>query len=165
MVDDIEYSDGAIKEMYDIVVSNDNAMATCQYFKNGYNNAPFQNIAGNIDNLIQLPLLPVCGLYPRSAYAAVGGIDKRFDGIMGELDLYMRMRINGYLTVFVNHICNENTSAQEKENSSLCKKFWPVDRPKLLNLWTTNGILLPVRNDIVRRFNDENILTIDQNHA
>ena len=165
IVDDIEYGDGAIKSMYETVMNNDNANASCNYFQDGTNQIYTQNIAGQHLNLTYLPLLPVCGLYRRSVYAEIGGLDKRFNGAMGELDLYMRMKMNGYSTVFVNNYCNENTSYQKKEKTSLCGKYWNQDRPTFIKLWSTQGVLFPIRNDIVRKFSDENLLTVDQNYG
>ena len=164
IVDDIEYSDGAIKEMYDKAMQADNVMASCVYLQNGHSQFYTQNIAGQVLNLSFLPLLPVCGLYRRELYLKMGGLDRRFNGVMGELDLYMRMRINGYSTVFINSHCNENTEYQKKENISLCGKFWDHDRPVFMKLWSTAGVLYPIRNDIVRGYSEENLLTINQNY-
>jgi len=164
IVDDIEYSEGGIEAMFKAVVEKDNVMATCQYFQNGYSNLYQQNIAGSVMNLSYLPLLPVCGMYRRSVYSEIGGIDRRFMGVMGELDLYMRMSINGYSTHFVNFICNENTDYQKKEASSLCGKFWNQDRPTFIDLWSTSNNLYPIRKDIVRKYKNENLLSENQNY-
>jgi len=164
IVDDIEYTDGAIKQMYDKVMEKDNVMASCVYLLNGHSQFYTQNISGQVINLSFLPLLPVCGLYRREAYSKLGGLDRRFNGVMSELDFYMRMRISGYETVFINGYCNENTEHQKKENSSLCNKFWNHDRPAFIKLWSTNGVLYPIRNDIVRGYIDDNVLFIDQNY-
>lgn len=164
IVDDIEYTDGAIKQMYDKVMEKDNVMASCVYLQNNYSQFYTQNISGQVMNLSFLPLLPVCGLYRREAYLKLGGLDRRFNGVMSELDFYMRMRINGYETVFINGHCNENTEYQKKENTSLCNKFWNHDRPTFMKLWSTAGVLYPIRNDIVRGYTDDNILFVDQNY-
>lgn len=164
IVDDIEYSDGAIEEMYRSVIETDNVNATCQYYQNGHSNVYNQNISGSALNLTYLPLLPVCGLYRRYIYSQIGGLDKRFDGVMGELDLYMRMCVNGHSTRFINHICNENTDFQKNESTSLCGKFWNSDRPKFIKLWSTSGNLYPIRKDIVRSFENKDILTVNQNY-
>jgi hypothetical protein len=161
IVDDIDYQEGAIKSMYDELVKNDNAMATCHYHQNNQDYTLYQNTAGQ--HLPYLPLLPVCGMFHRQAFLDCGGIDKRFLGVMGELDLYMRMNQLGYKTIFVDFICNENTQFQNKDQSSLCSKFWPVDRPVLIDLWSTNNKFYFIRNDIVRKYNNENLLTIEQN--
>lgn len=162
IVDDITYEDGGIKSMYDELMKNDNVMATCHYYLDDRDCTAQQNIAGL--NVPYLPLLPVCGMFHRQAFLDAGGIDKRFLGVMGELDLYMRMSQLGYKTVFVDFICNENREFQNKDQSSLCNKFWPVDRPAMVNLWSTNGSLFLVRNDIVRKYVNENLLTIEQNY-
>jgi hypothetical protein len=162
IVDDIEYADGAIEEMYRSVMKKDNINATCQYYQNGHSNLYNQNISGSILNLTYLPLLPVCGLYRRSIYSEIGGLDKRFDGVMGELDLYMRMCINGHSTHFVNYMCNENTEYQKKESSSLCGKFWNLDRPRFMKLWSTCDNLYPIRKDIVRGYENKDLLTVNQ---
>lgn len=161
IVDDIEYADGAIEAMYKEASSVDNVMATCHYFWNGQDYTKFQNTAGA--DLSYLPLLPVCGLFPRQAFLDARGIDKRFLGVMGELDLYMRMSQLGYKTVFVEFVCNENTEFQNKDQSSLCSKFWPHDRPILIDLWSTKGQFYLIRNDIVRKYEPLNLLTVEQN--
>ncbi len=165
IVDDMEYGEGAIKQMFETVIKYDNVNASCHYLQDNVSQIYVQNIAGQHLNLTYLPLLPVCGLYRRSAYLASGGLDRRFNGAMGELDLYMRMKMNGYSTHFVQNYCNENTSFQKKEKTSLCRKYWNQDRPTFINLWSTQGVLFPIRNDIVRRFSDENLLSIDQNYG
>lgn len=164
IVDDIEYADGGIKAMFESIIEKDNVISTCQYFQNGHSNLYQQNISGSVLNLCYLPLLPVCGMYRRYVYSEIGGIDKRFDGVMGELDLYMRMAINGYSTKFVNFVCNENTSYQEKESSSLCGKFWNKDRPTFMKLWSTSENLYPIRKDIVRKYENIDLLTVNQNY-
>jgi hypothetical protein len=164
IVDDIEYQDGGIQAMFKAVMETDNEMATCQYFQNGHSNVYHQNISGSIMNLCYLPLLPVCGLYRRNVYSEIGGLDKRFNGVMGELDLYMRMSVAGYSTKFVNFICNENTDYQKKEDSSLCGKFWNQDRPRFIDLWSTSGNLYPIRKDIVRKYSNVDLLTVNQYH-
>ena len=161
IVDDIYYQDGAIEAMYNVVKNNPNSMATCHYHQDGHNNSPYQNIAGQISNY--LPLLPVCGVYPREAYRKVGGIDKRFMGVMGELDLYMRLSLAGYETVFVNYVCNEQTQFQKIEHTSLCGKFWGVDRPVMINLWSENNQFCLTRKDEVREYSESDLLTVEQN--
>jgi hypothetical protein len=161
IVDDLDYQDGAIEAMYNKVSTTDNVMATCHYHQNGIDHTFYQNTAGQI--LPHIPLLPVCGLFPRQAFIDSGGIDKRFIGVMGELDLYMRISQLGYKTVFVDFVCNENTDFQNKEKSSLCSKFWPIDRPVMIDLWSTNNQIYLIRNDIVRKYSPENLLTVEQN--
>lgn len=152
IVDDIEYQDGGIKAMFNEVISNEKVAATCHYYKNGIDATEEQNIYGYKSDSV--PLLPVCGLYERSVYSEVGGLDKRFNGIMGELDLYLRIFIAGYNTKFVDYACNEN-----RENSSLLNRFWHRDRPIFIDLWKHI-----IRNDIVRSYDNENLLTIEQNY-
>jgi hypothetical protein len=161
IVDDIEYQDGAIKAMYEELVKSDSVMSTCHYYWNGQDYTRFQNTAGQ--ELDHLPLLPVCGMFHLKAFLDAKGIDKRFLGVMGELDLYMRMRLLGYRTVFVDFICNENTQFQNKDQSSLCSKFWPVDRPMLIDLWSTSGHFYFIRNDVLREYNNKDLLTVEQN--
>jgi len=162
IVDDIEYQDGAINAMFEIVKKDKNCMATCSFFADNRNFKLTQNMQGEPNDSI--PLLPVCGLYPREAYKKIGGIDKRFLGVMGELDLYMRLSVAGYKTVFVDYICNENTQFQRKDSSSLCNKYFAIDRPVVVSLWTQkNNQYSLVRNDVVREYSDIDLLTVEQN--
>jgi len=153
IVDDIEYQDGGIEAMFNEVISNERVTATCHYHKNNIDATEEQNIFGIKTDFA--PLLPVCGLYKRSVYSEVGGLDKRFNGIMGELDLYMRIFNAGYHTKFVNYRCNEN-----RGESSLLNRFWYRDRSVFMNLWDSTTM----RNDIVRTYNNENLLTVEQNY-
>jgi hypothetical protein len=162
LVDDIDYQDGGISKMYEAAMSADNVMATCIYSQNGNKLQDKQNIAGQTSST--LPLLPVCGIYQRNIYSKIGGIDRRFNGVMGELDLYMRMSINGYRTIFVDYVCNENTAHQAGEKTSLCMKFWDIDRPRIIKLWTTNNNLFLIRNDILRSYENKDLLTVEQNY-
>lgn len=164
MVDDVEYTDGAILAMYERVMQADNVMASCVYLQNGNSNLYHQNISGEVMNISYLPLLPVCGMFKREAFLKMGGLDRRFDGVMSELDLYMRMRINGYNTHFINGFCNESTDHQVKEKTSLCGKFWNHDRPIFMRLWQTGSTLYPIRNDIFRGYSDKDILTVNQGY-
>lgn len=162
MVDDLEYSQNSIELMYNEVSQKDNVMATAHYFLDNNDHTLTQNISGITQNAVFLPLLPVCGLFHRQAWTDNHGLDRRFDGVMSELDFYMRLRNNGYQTVFVNGIVMENTSHQNKEKSSLCLKYWVKDRTSFIKLWSTNNILYPLRNDIVRPYDDKDILTNNQ---
>lgn len=163
IVDDLEYSDGSLEKMYEKVKSGDNIMSTAHYFQDGKNESLSQNISGYPTNPTYLPLLPVCGMFPRVAWLEHKGLDKRFNGIMGELDLYMRMCINGYFTIFVDGIVRENTSHQRQEpGGGLCGKYWGTDRVTFIKLWSSNGILYPIRNDIMRPYEDKDLLTVNQ---
>ena len=164
IVDDMEYQDGGIEAMYRAVIEKDNIMATCKYHMNGISTADFQNMAGSSDSsCYPLPFLPVCGLYRRHVYSDMGGLDRRFNGVMSELDLYMRMSVYGYGTHFVDFIGNENRTYQEIESQSLYQKFASKDRPEFVRLWSTNGNLYPIRRDIVRKYENKNLLTENQN--
>jgi hypothetical protein len=161
IVDDLEYQDGGINAMYEAVKNDRNSMATCIFFEDNNDSRLKQNMQGEVNDSI--PLLPVCGLYPREAYKKIGGIDRRFLGVMGELDLYMRLSVAGYKTIFVDYICNENTHFQRKDSSSLCGKYFGIDRPVVVDLWFKDGSYSLVRNDIVREYSDIDLLTIEQN--
>lgn len=162
IADDVDYQDGGIRAMFDAVMARKVA-ATCSYYQNNVCFVPFQNIAGKKNGT--LPMLPVCGMYKRHIYEDLGGIDKRFTGVMGELDLYQRIELAGYKTEFVKFRCDESTSYQDKEKTSLCKKCWHTDRPIFVQLWSTNGTLCTRRNDVVRPYeNNDTLLTVNQTY-
>lgn len=163
IVDDITYDDGVIQAMYDVVTQQERTMATAHYWQNETNFTQYQNIAGQIRS--DIPLLPVCGMYPRAGFIEMQGLDRRFDGVMSELDLYMRLSVAGYKTVFVNGIVRENIAWQTTEGTSLCGKFWAGDRGRFVNLWSTNDRedgLCSTRKDGVLVYSDEGILTENQ---
>lgn len=162
VVDDLEYSEGSIEKMYDVVSQNDNVTATAYYYKDNKNTSADQNIAGFAYHQTYLPQLPVCGMFRKKAWVDHKGLDKRFDGIMGELDFYMRICMNGYSTVFVDGIVNENMSYQKESGSGLSQRYWHKDRNTFINLWTTNGIFYPIRNDIVREYDNNDLLKNNQ---
>jgi len=168
IVDDTEYEDYAIEMMFYEVMIGENITATCKYYHCDCDHSKEQNIRGYpYDPYISdnLPLLPVCGLFKRSLYHEMGGLDRRFRGVMGELDLYMRMRVAGYNTVFVNYICNENIKYQHDEKTGLCLKYWTTDRPIFEKLWFNNkGIPWCARNDVLKRYEDKDLLTVEQNY-
>ncbi len=162
IVDDIEYEDGGIDAMYKSLIDNENTMSTCYYYLDGQDYSKFQNIVGGEHSF--MPILPVCGMFKKEDFIKVGGIDKRFFGVMGELDLYMRLCLDANLkTLFVNYKCNEDRTFQTLDNSSLCDKFWNYDRPKIINLWTdeSNQWHL-IRNDELQKYSNENILVESQ---
>jgi hypothetical protein len=168
LVDDVTYQDGGIVKMYEEVIGKDNIMATCEYYIGNSNHASDQTIS--VYNPNDLPLLPVCGLYRREAYEKMGGLDRRFMGVMGELDLYMRMRVNGYKTVFVKFFCKEDKQYQTKDNTSAFSRYG-ADRSVFVKLWTWSGgtpmnkeNLGTVRQDIVRSYENKDLLTIEQNY-
>jgi len=161
IVDDMEYQDGSIEAMYNLVNSNLKVMSTCRYLMDGSDKSSEQNIAGCPRS--DLPILPVCGMFRRSEYEFVGGIDKSFDGVMGELDLYMRLFTDANLnTQFVDFTCNENRQAQNSEGSGLCDKFCGKDRPVFIDLWSQNGNLSSTRNRELSPYSKENLLTENQ---
>jgi len=162
VVDDTVYEDDAIEMMFNEVMIGEKVTATCRYYQNDIDYSNVQNIDGHISNT--LPTLPVCGLYKRSVYHEVGGIDRRFYGVMGELDLYMRIRMAGYKTVVINYRCNESTKYQSEEKTSLCNKYWHTDRPIFQKLWTNNNIFWCIRNDVVRSYEDKDLLTVEQSY-
>jgi hypothetical protein len=162
LVDDLEYSDGSIEKMYDVVTQHDNVTATPFYYKDNKNTSADQNIAGCHYPHSYLPYLPVCGMFRKKAWIDHKGLDRRFDGIMGELDFYMRICMNGYRTVFVDGIVNENMSYQTESVGGLSQRYWVKDRSTFNQLWTTNNVYYPIRNDIVREYDISTVLTVDQ---
>lgn len=161
LVDDLEYSDGAIKNMFEAVISADNVMSTSHHFEDSADLTLQQNIAGVSAN--HLPLLPVCGMFPRKAWLDNRGLDVRFDGIMSELDFYMRLSINGYQTQFINGIVTEMSSHRKSDtNGRLSHRYWEKDRGSFVKLWSSNGKLYPIRKDIMRPYKNEDLLTVNQ---
>ena len=163
LVDDLEYSEGSLEKMYEEVRSADNIMSTAHYFQDSLDMSLYQNISGYPNNPAFLPLLPVCGMFPRKSWLENKGLDVRFDGVMSELDFYMRLSINGYQTRFVDGVVLENTAYQQQcATERLCNRFWNKDRATFINLWSSNGVLYPIRNDIMRPYKNEDLLVTNQ---
>lgn len=164
LVDDLEYEPGTLEAMHKVVADSDMLMSTAEYWDEARNYRLYQNIAGEVHP--GLPLLPVCGMYSQKAHLSVGGLDRRFDGVMCELDMYMRLRINGYQTVFVPGRVIEKTSLMSEHNEGvrLCTRYWNKDRECFKRLWMNEQGWLTCRNDILRPYSMENILTVNQTY-
>ncbi|MDB5038374.1 MAG: hypothetical protein JWQ35_1902, partial [Bacteriovoracaceae bacterium] len=106
VVDDIEYTPGAMDQMYDEAVKNKNSMTSCHYYFGAEDLTLKQNACGEVTT--RLPLLPVCGMFSQDLFRKAGGLDRRFEAVYWELDLYMRFHFNFQTeTHFVDSICKE----------------------------------------------------------
>lgn len=134
VADDVEYTKGAIDLMFEAYLKDPkHIMATCDYHIDGVDKSTMQNFQGNLNDP-DWPYLPVCGLHDRELYNELGGADRRFTGVMHELDVYMRLSEHGVKTVRVNGICNELVIPSEQFQRS-CSRYFDNDRPKILAIW------------------------------
>lgn len=155
--DDIDYDAGAIDLMYNAFSKDpERIMSTCNYWQGGIDYTTFQNLMGQ-SNPPGWPHLPVCGMYNREIYYRLGGADRRFNAVMWELDMYMRMWEAGIRTVVVDSICRELA-----HGPGMAGNNWGHDRPLILGIWEQTGDGGIRRTSPVLSYSNENILTVNQ---
>jgi len=109
------------------------------------------------------PFLPVTGMYDRELHYELGGADRRFDAVMWELDMYMRLYESGVRTVLVNGKAEEiNFPDDFSQQPSLFGRYAKKDRPKILKTWTKDGNNNIHRTSPVLSYIDKDILTVNQ---
>ena len=159
--DDVIYEDNAVDLMFEAYSKDPkHVMATCDYWEGDKDLSPYQNLMGE-PNPPGWPMLPVCGMYDHEMYTILGGADRRFAGVMWELDMYMRMWEHGVRTVRVNKKMIEPWEPDSPDR--LCHKYFPNDRPIILGIWKKDSMGNITRTSPVLSFRDENILTQNQN--
>jgi hypothetical protein len=156
--DDIDFTPGAIDLMFEAYIKDPaHIMVSCDYWQGSVDCTQCQNILGN-PNAQGWPMLPVCGLYNRELQFQLGGIDRRFNAVMWEIDILMRLWVYGVRMVKVNAICREIL-----HGPGMCGRYWEHDRPKILEIWELKSDGTVHRKSPVLPYSDENILTISQN--
>ncbi|MDB5036555.1 MAG: hypothetical protein JWQ35_83 [Bacteriovoracaceae bacterium] len=133
VVDDLEFSPGAIDLLFDEVNKAPDIMSTCHYYYGEEDCTTGQNALGRSHD--QLPLLPVCGMFRQGLFRSACGLDHRFFGVMWELDLYMRFYFEHKIkTQFVDAICKEKVDLN-KGGDRLCSRSGQSDRNLFLQFW------------------------------
>ena len=109
---------------------------------------------------INSPIMPLAGLMSRNLLMNIGGYDKNFIAIQGELDIAMRVHALGGDVILSDVFLEEDKD--KNAGSELCNEFWEHDRGLLKSLWTKNGKIHFCRTKPVESFDDLNILKASQ---
>jgi len=137
---------------------DDKVILSSRYMMDGED---LSEAAHHFDNAdLASPLMPLAPLMSRQFYRDLGGIDKNFEAIFGDLDLAMRTYACGGKVVMTDVYLNEDKA--KRAGSSLCTEFWKHDRGLLESLWTTRGKIHFDRAKKVESFVDSNILKYSQ---
>ncbi len=107
------------------------------------------------------PLMPLSGLMKRSLYNKLGGMDKNFIAIMGDLDIAMRLYSIGGKVVMSKVILNEDREAAS-QGGSLCVDYYKIDMGYLHSLWVKNSKTVIDRSSRFEPFDNVNLLKFSQ---
>ena len=100
---------------------------TARYMHNGKDSLADQRMWGDP----ALPLLPLCGFSYADAHYKIGGIDKRFNAVFWDSDLYMHMnQLGGGVTLLYEYMCYEHRIEHD-----LCNQHAAHDGKVLAELW------------------------------
>ena len=138
--------------------NNDKLIVSCRYMLNGEDISARAHRFFVGDN--SSPVMPLCGLMARILYRDIGGIDRNFIAIMGDLDITMRVLTLGGEVVLSDVYVDELKS--KSCGSKLCSEFWYHDRRLLESLWSVNGQVHFNRTRPVEPFSDFRILEESQ---
>ena len=122
-----------------------------------------------LDAILKYPVGTCCIL--KKIWNDVGGMDRRFFGILCFADFYFRlikMNINTYILrnchvteidpLYDKDFAGKINKGTRYTNSSIGK----TDNELLKNLWTYDGVSSHYRNSLVEPFSDDNILEVSQ---
>ena len=135
--------------------NNDKIILSCRYMLNGEDLSESAHFDG-----INSPIMPLAGLMSRNLLMNIGGYDKNFIAIQGELDIAMRVHALGGDVILSDVFLEEDKD--KNAGSELCNEFWGHDRGLLKSLWTKNGKIHFCRTKPVESFDDLNILKASQ---
>ena len=107
------------------------------------------------------PLVPLYGLMKRSLYNKLGGMDKNFIAVMGDLDIAMRLYSIGGKVVMSKVPINEDRRAASL-GGSLCVDYFKIDMVYLQSLWVKNGKTVLERSSRFEPFDNINLLNFSQ---
>ena len=107
------------------------------------------------------PLVQLYGLMKRSLYNKLGGMDKNFIAIMGDLDIAMRLYSIGGKVVMSKVILNEDREAAS-QGGSLCVDYYKIDMGYLHSLWVKNSKTVLKRASRFEPFDNINLLKFSQ---
>lgn len=161
IADDVEFRTKApLDLLYDKYKShgNEKLILSCKYMLSGKDRSDMAHhfFYGNNDS----PVMPLCGLMSKKLYRDTGGIDRNFIAVMWDLDIAMRVLVQGgnvlLSDVYVDEIKGKSGG------SNLCNEFWNHDRKYLEDLWSKDHKIHFDRARPVEPFSDTRILEESQ---
>ena len=138
--------------------NDDKIIISCRYMMDGVDLSDASHYFDNSDTTS--PLMPLAPLISRKFYCELGGIDKNFQAIFGDLDIAMRAYAQGGKVVMSDVYLNEDKS--KRAQSSLCTEYWKQDRGLFESLWIKDGKISFNRAKPAELFSDKNILKFSQ---
>ena len=131
--DDCVYSAGFLDDVVKVAAQKRNLydMFSARYV---FNHNELKNLCGHrLCNLEHMPVLPIGGISYTEDHYMLGGIDKRFDSVLWDSDLYMHMRVlGGHVEMLKAHTYHEMNTANSLFESKSPKdwrvfhSFWPT---------------------------------------
>ncbi len=98
-----------------------------------------------------MPLTPVAGVMLKESHLKLGGIDRRFNAVLWDADLYMRFyEAGGRTTLLDGHICREIV-----HGSTMFVRNYDRDIKIIHDLWFKNGSPQLNRNSPIQPYTDE----------
>ena len=161
MADDMEFrTERPLDRLYNTYKSYNNKklILSCRYMLNGQDrsNTDQRFFPGNTSS----PVMPLAGLMSRKLYRDIGGIDRNFIAVMWDLDVAMRVYVQGGEVLLSDVYLDELKS--KSSGSTLCADYWNHDRTLVVNLWSVNGTTHFNRTKSVEPFTDLKILEESQ---
>jgi hypothetical protein len=137
---------------------NNFAIASCRYRLNGViqSDSTMRFIYGDDSS----PVVPLAGLMLRDSLLKIGGVDRRFIGVMYDLDLAMRFYANGGF-VFLNDVF-VHEKFELRRNSHLYRENWEHDRKFLNSLYFRDGTVHILRSSDVLGFEEADLTRASQ---
>lgn len=166
-VDDVRFDPGALDRMLAIVMGEGNTIATCKYGVGESGNGTCAQTEGIFGlcgewpdrRANNIPLQPVCPMFPTKAWRQAGGIDPVFGASYGDLDVYLRLISDGWKVVMTDDWVRENQGG-----SDLWRTKGQNDMRTIRGLWRdpSTGDWTGKRLKPAERFDTATILTQNQ---
>jgi hypothetical protein len=130
-------------------------MVTAHYFERNVDKLPNMRMMSNQN----MPLLPVCGFLFTASHHKIGGIDRRFQAVLWDVDLYQRFIWAGGKTILLeNHVIHELG-----DESRMWQRNAPHDMPILENIWSSLTDPKTGRVVAVESYTDEEVAVVETN--
>jgi hypothetical protein len=150
----------ALDMLYETYINynNENLIVSCRYMKDMEDLSYACHFYYSAQS--DTPMISVAGLMSNQLYRNIGGMDKRFIAVCGDIDVILRVHAYGGSVVLSDVYINENSP--EDSDNSLYTVYGPIDRAFLQSLWVINRNAPPDRRVPFEPFIDENILIESQ---
>lgn len=159
--DDVEFkTKRPLDRLYNLYKSrnNEKLMVSCRYMLDGEDLSNDCHYFFPFDK--NSPVLPLSGLMSSKLYKEIGGIDRNFIAMMGDLDVAMRIHALAG-EIILSDVYLEEVKSKSR-GSLLCIEYWKRDRGMLESLWVVNGKVQLTRTMPVEPFSDFKILEESQ---